>query len=517
MAMAALSALCYTRGMGRPRSDLGRTAVALLSGVLIASACTSGDGSASNAETSTTSVEESVSTTSQTSVAETEESSADFAEPPPEPVEVYATDFETPPGDEWSRTETDLTPIGDNTYLGQFGEDLLRLQLEDLPEHDVVTVSFDLFILRSWDGGDWQGDQWRLTADDNRVINTTFSNETPPSNDSPPSDDESPFRQAFPGNLPYGDFPPREGATANNSMGYWFRTEDNPVDTVYRIDRTFLHRGDQLELSMAGRNLQSLDDESWGIDNIEVTVQAQPDRTATTRLDFNIVDGRLQMSGQVPDQATLDLLRRSADTHFGEKNITDFEVSVEPAIPPLWSYSLADLMGTLAPSTDLRLVVDDSTAQLTGAVRTENWREIYVSRIESALGAQITTDVDLGLTLEPDVVNELEAMRLLFPSGGTDLIDDHSAILDRAAELLKANPLAIVQVAGHTDATGAETANKDLGVDRAQAAIDYLIENGVDPDQLVRRSAAANQPEVEEQTEADRATNRRVQLVVPRG
>ena len=43
------------------------------------------------------------------------------------------------------------------------------------------------------------------------------------------------------------------------------------MDSIYRdVTHVFDHTGDTLELSFYGRGLQSLDDESWGIDNLRV-------------------------------------------------------------------------------------------------------------------------------------------------------------------------------------------------------------------------------------------------------
>src|SRR5436190_21763798 len=65
---------------------------------------------------------------------------------------VYTNDFESPVGSEWSRTNRDVTPIGARGFLGQFGNGALTLVLTNLPAHTEVDLSFDLFIIRSWDG-----------------------------------------------------------------------------------------------------------------------------------------------------------------------------------------------------------------------------------------------------------------------------------------------------------------------------------------------------------------------------
>jgi hypothetical protein len=67
-------------------------------------------------------------------------------------VLVYSQDFEGAIGAEWSVTQTDITPVGARRFLGQFYNQPAQLTLNSLPAHSHLTISFELFILRSWDG-----------------------------------------------------------------------------------------------------------------------------------------------------------------------------------------------------------------------------------------------------------------------------------------------------------------------------------------------------------------------------
>ena len=78
---------------------------------------------------------------------------------------VYKNDFEKTVGREWSLPITDTTPKGGRRFLGQFCNDTVQLTLENLPPHSKVTVSFDLFIIRKWDGNyrRYGPDYWDLS------------------------------------------------------------------------------------------------------------------------------------------------------------------------------------------------------------------------------------------------------------------------------------------------------------------------------------------------------------------
>lgn len=56
--------------------------------------------------------------------------------------------------------------------------------------------------------------------------------------------------------------------------------------------------------------------------------------------------------------------------------------------------------------------------------------------------------------------------------------------LDNLVQLLNDNPYCAIELAAHTDRVGSQTFNLDLSQRRAQSVVDYLIEQGIDPDRL---------------------------------
>lgn len=170
---------------------------------------------------------------------------------------IYENDFEDGAGLEWSDPSTEITPSGER-FLGQFASDAITLTLSNLPTHNQVRITFDLYLIRSWDGNntDFGPDIWELSLDGNSILLTTFSNF-----------DAS--RQAYPGSYPGGDFPPRTGAAANNSLGYLW--EGEPKDSTYHLTFVIDHTATDLEALFSG-TLQVATDESWGLDNIEVVL-----------------------------------------------------------------------------------------------------------------------------------------------------------------------------------------------------------------------------------------------------
>ena len=183
---------------------------------------------------------------------------------------VYSNDFEGVVGPEWSNTAKNTTPSG-RGFLGEFSNGTVSLTFSGLPPHTEVRVSFDLFIIRSWDGNSQVvnpstseaigPDVWDLNAGGGpTLLHTTFSN-------------WEHYSQAYPDPYPGGDHPARTGAVENNTLGY--RHIDDLLDAVYRLNFTFAHSAGSLVLYFSAIGREELSNESWGLDNVEVGVMVK--------------------------------------------------------------------------------------------------------------------------------------------------------------------------------------------------------------------------------------------------
>lgn len=180
----------------------------------------------------------------------------------------YTNDFEGAVGPEWSRTTTSATPTGGRRFLGEFANDTASLTLSALPAHGEVRLSFDLFVLKSWDGNSTVHgpDEWDLSVDGGpTLLHTTFNNcHRVTSVDG----------QSYPGSFPGASNPCGAGAAEEDSLGYVFNDGmgADPMDAVYKITRTFPHSGTSLILNFSAvlRVNSAISDESWGLDNVSV-------------------------------------------------------------------------------------------------------------------------------------------------------------------------------------------------------------------------------------------------------
>jgi outer membrane protein OmpA-like peptidoglycan-associated protein len=80
---------------------------------------------------------------------------------------------------------------------------------------------------------------------------------------------------------------------------------------------------------------------------------------------------------------------------------------------------------------------------------------------------------------------------------------------------LRQNPAATAVIIGHSDSSGAADRNQELAGERAENAKAYLMEtHSIDGSRIEVRNAGSDQPMADNSTQAGRAQNRRIEIVV---
>jgi hypothetical protein len=171
---------------------------------------------------------------------------------------------------------TTVAPDGRTRFLGEFGgppvrkpgepgfnrtrvEQSIFLSLKDLPPHAALRVSFDLLVLKSWDGNSpaYGPDVFSFgLAGAPKLFESTFSN------------NPKVAAEGSSQNFPRRDSPPKSGAAAINTLGY-------PVffgDATYAFSLTLSHAETSAELEFHSSLFEGkgTEDESWGLRNVRV-------------------------------------------------------------------------------------------------------------------------------------------------------------------------------------------------------------------------------------------------------
>jgi outer membrane protein OmpA-like peptidoglycan-associated protein len=90
---------------------------------------------------------------------------------------------------------------------------------------------------------------------------------------------------------------------------------------------------------------------------------------------------------------------------------------------------------------------------------------------------------------------------------------DGKEIVKEIAGALKENPSLKIAIEGHTDNSGNAAHNKKLSDDRAKAVLSALTTQGIDQSRLSAKGFGAERPLVPNDSESNKAKNRRVELV----
>lgn len=166
------------------------------------------------------------------------------------------------------------TSFNQTLVLGNFNNQEVSLMLNNLPSHDLVEVSFDLYIHDTWDGNKLSGgidgpDIWKMLIDNKLYINTTFSNTPCFSVFCPP--------QSYPDNYLNNNNNPKDGAFNKDLPGLCSLAGTNGGSALYQIKKIVPHISSGITLILKDELLQPnvnepLCDESWSIDNLKITL-----------------------------------------------------------------------------------------------------------------------------------------------------------------------------------------------------------------------------------------------------
>jgi outer membrane protein OmpA-like peptidoglycan-associated protein/tetratricopeptide (TPR) repeat protein len=103
---------------------------------------------------------------------------------------------------------------------------------------------------------------------------------------------------------------------------------------------------------------------------------------------------------------------------------------------------------------------------------------------------------------------------IFFNTGSFELRSESKIELKRFVDLMRQNPKMTVEVGGHTDSNGSDTANQMLSQNRAKSVYTFLVENGVKADRLSYKGYGETMPITDNETEEGRQQNRRTEFKV---
>ncbi|ADR21014.1 hypothetical protein MATR_13560 [Marivirga tractuosa] len=103
---------------------------------------------------------------------------------------------------------------------------------------------------------------------------------------------------------------------------------------------------------------------------------------------------------------------------------------------------------------------------------------------------------------------------IYFESNSSALFESSFEELDRVIKLMKSYPSMKIEIAAHTDDVGSAAYNTRLSQERANSVISYITGNSIAEGRLISKGYGESKPVVANDSEENRAKNRRVELKI---
>ncbi len=163
-------------------------------------------------------------------------------------------------------------------------------------------------------------------------------------------------------------------------------------------------------------------------------------------------------------------------------------------------------IGKLAGNTGLGAVIGAAVGGAGGAM-IGKYMDKQAKEMEAEMEAAKVERVGEGIKVTFD-------SGLLFSINSSDLSAKSKQELTNFSEVLNKYPDTNIYIDGHTDDTGSNEYNKTLSEKRANSVATYLANQKVERTRFTVRGFGEDQPMIENTSEANRAQNRRVEVII---
>ena len=137
----------------------------------------------------------------------------------------------------------------------------------------------------------------------------------------------------------------------------------------------------------------------------------------------------------------------------------------------------------------------------------------YMDKQQAQLRAQLA-DTGVTVTRQGDNIVLNMPSDVTFAFDRSDIQPQFYKVLDEVSGTLNQYPSTTIDVVGHADSVGTDVYNQALSERRASSVASYLTTRGVLPARLYVAGMGERQPIASNDTEAGRAQNRRVEIIL---
>ncbi|MEO8073940.1 MAG: OmpA family protein [Acidobacteriota bacterium] len=270
------------------------------------------------------------------------------------------------------------------------------------------------------------------------------------------------------------------------------------------------------------------------VNRADTNVNVAAVKTVDSSFSLKADNGKYTVSAVVPDAATRKQIMDALTAQYGAGNVNFDGLKVDANAKPFGA-NWWDNFGKLLPS-----LKDWKTGELdfvgnaiTVAGGLPNAAIEQIKSLFSGWKLPLSIAGESGATKQANeeamknlgeaktaqqVVDALNVSIIQFDSGKSNVKPEFQPILQKAAEVLKAQPADTnIEIGGHTDNTGNAASNMKLSQARAESVKNELVKLGVSDTMLMAKGYGDTVPKADNSTEEGRFANRRIEYKVVSG
>ncbi len=308
-----------------------------------------------------------------------------------------------------------------------------------------------------------------------------------------------------------------EAAPALDSIAMLQYSTDQPV-TLFQAEKTIEYAN---KINAAEHNPGAMEEARKALDRARTLTRDRKNMAETARIAVQHATRAIrdtvrfleekaaaeEEARRQAEKAALEQRAARAESEAEKLSIQLEEIKQERAALDREMSELARQTRELARERDSLARETERLAAEREAIQKE--RDELASKLKGALSTVAeTTDTARGL-----IVN---LAGVLFDVNKATLKPESQLKLAKLAGILMVFQDMKLSIEGHTDSTGSEELNLRLSTDRARSVYEFLMSQGVAPDRMKYQGFGSSKPVAPNDSEANRAKNRRVEVVVLR-
>ncbi|WP_246720937.1 OmpA family protein [Methylocystis sp. H4A] len=233
--------------------------------------------------------------------------------------------------------------------------------------------------------------------------------------------------------------------------------------------------------------------------------------------------GDVTLSGYAPDEAVRNRLVETARRNFFDAKVVD-RLMIAKGAPQNFADATDRSLAALARLDEGKLAISDSTISLAGVARHQSARAEIAASFADALPQSFRGEAQLSTRIvgSPLVASQcgaalselLAKSPIVFASDDSAIAAESAPLVDAIAATALRCPGATLEIASHTDNVGIAEVNLGRSKRRAQAVVERLAKAGLDPFRISAVGYGGERPIASNDSDENRARNRRVEIVV---